>query len=63
MDSWSKGLGFESWQEWRENVLVQGQPSVLTLMSVSILRIFFLLGKPSVLTCHVGICSTPVLPQ
>ena len=57
MDLWSKGLRFESWQEWRENVLLQGQPSVLTLMSVSILRIFFLVGKPSVLT--VMLVSVP----
>ena len=34
-DSWSKGRGFESLQEQRENVL-QGQLSVLTLISVSV---------------------------
>ena len=32
-----KGLGFESWQEWGENFLLQGQLSVLTLISVSVL--------------------------
>ena len=35
-DSWSKGRGFESLQEQRENVLLQGQLSVLTLISVSV---------------------------
>ena len=34
-DSWSKGRGFESLQERRENFLLQGQLSVLTLISVS----------------------------
>ena len=36
MDSWSKSLGFESRQEQGENFLLQGQLSVLTLISVSI---------------------------
>ena len=35
-DSWSKGRGFESLQEWRENFLLQGQLSVLTVISVSV---------------------------
>ena len=35
-DSWSKGCGFESLQELRENFLLQGQLSVLTLISVSV---------------------------
>ena len=35
-DLWSKGPGFECWQERRENFLLQGQLSVLTLISVSI---------------------------
>ena len=35
-DSWSKGRGFESLQERRENFLLQGQLSVLTLISVSV---------------------------
>ena len=30
LDSWLKGHGFESGQEWWENFLLQGQPSVLT---------------------------------
>ena len=36
LDSWSKGPGFESRQEWRENFLLHGQPFVLTLISVSV---------------------------
>ena len=35
-DSWSKGPGFESRQELREKFLLQGQLSVLTLVSVSV---------------------------
>ena len=35
-DSWSKRRGFESWHELRENFLLQGQLSVLTLISVSV---------------------------
>ena len=35
-DSWSKGLGFESRQDRRENFLLQGQLSVRTLISVSV---------------------------
>ena len=35
-DSWSKGRGFESWQERLENFLLQGQLAVLTLTSVSV---------------------------
>ena len=35
-DSWSKGLGFESWQERRDNFLLCGQLSVPTLISVSV---------------------------
>ena len=35
-DSWLKGCRFESLLEWRENFLLQGQLSVLTLISVSI---------------------------
>ena len=35
-DSWLKGRGFESLQERRENFLLQGQLSVLTLISVSV---------------------------
>ena len=35
-DSWSKGRGFESRQERRKNFLLQGQLSVLTLISVSV---------------------------
>ena len=31
-----KGLGFKPWQERLENVLLQGQLSVLTLVSVSV---------------------------
>ena len=31
-----KGPRFESWQEWQETFLLQGQPSVLTLILVSI---------------------------
>ena len=33
-DSWSKGPGFKPWQEQQENFLLQGQLSVLTLISV-----------------------------
>ena len=35
-DSWLKGRGFESLQERRENFLLQGWLSVLTLISVSV---------------------------
>ena len=35
-DSWLKGRGFESQQERRENYLLQGHLSVLTLISVSV---------------------------
>ena len=35
-DSWSKGRGFEYLHERRENFLLQGQLSVLTLFSVSV---------------------------
>ena len=35
-DSWSKGRGFESLLERRENFLLQGPLSVLTLISVSV---------------------------
>ena len=35
-DSWLKGRGFESLQERRENFLLQGRLSVLTLISVSV---------------------------
>ena len=35
-DSWLKGRGFESLQERRENFLLQGLLSVLTLLSVSV---------------------------
>ena len=35
-DSWSKGLLFESRQERRENCFLQGQPSVLTVISVTV---------------------------
>ena len=35
-DSWSKGPGFESRQERRENFLLLCQLSVLTLISVSV---------------------------
>ena len=35
-DTWSKGRGFESRQERRKNFLLQGQRSVLTLISVSV---------------------------
>ena len=35
-DSWMKGRGFVSLQEPRENFLLQGQLSVLTLLSVSV---------------------------
>ena len=35
-ESWLKGRGFESLQERRENFLLRGQLSVLTLISVSI---------------------------
>ena len=35
-DSWSKGRGFESRQERRENFLLRGQLSVLALISVSV---------------------------
>ena len=35
-DSWLKGHGFESQQEQQENFLLQGQLSVLTLISVSV---------------------------
>ena len=35
-DSSSKGLGFESRQERRENFLLQGHLSVLTVISVSV---------------------------
>ena len=35
-DSWLKGRGFGSLQERRENFLLQGQLSVLTLISVSV---------------------------
>ena len=35
-DSWSRGRGFESLQERWENCLLQGQLSVLTLISVSV---------------------------
>ena len=36
LDSWSKGRRFESLQERQENFLLQGQLSVLTLISVSV---------------------------
>ena len=36
LDSWSKGRWFESLQEQHENFLLQGQLSVLTLISVSV---------------------------
>ena len=36
LDSWSKGCRFESLQEQRDNFLLQGQLSVLTLISVSV---------------------------
>ena len=35
-DSWSKGRGFESLLERRDNFLLQGRLSVLTLISVSV---------------------------
>ena len=35
-DSWLKGHGFESLQERRDNFLIQGRLSVLTLISVSV---------------------------
>ena len=35
-DSWLKGRGFKSLQELRENFLLQGRLSVLTLISVSV---------------------------
>ena len=35
-DSWLKGRGFESLLERRENFLLQGRLSVLTLISVSV---------------------------
>ena len=35
-DSWLKGPGFGSWQEWWENFLLRGQLSVLTLILVSV---------------------------
>ena len=35
-DSWFKGRGFKSLQERRENFVLQGQLSVLTLISVSV---------------------------
>ena len=35
-DSWLKGCGFESLQERRENFLLQGRLSVMTLISVSV---------------------------
>ena len=35
-DSWSKGPGFESWQERWKNFFLQGQLSLLTLISVSV---------------------------
>ena len=34
--AWSRSRGFESWQERRENFLLRGQLSVLTLISVSV---------------------------
>ena len=37
-DSWLKGLGFESLLERRDNFLLQGQLSVLTLILVSVPR-------------------------
>ena len=36
LNSWLKGRGFESLQEWWEDILLQGQLSVLTLISVSV---------------------------
>ena len=36
LDSWSKGPGFKSPHEWWENFVLQGQLSVLILISVSI---------------------------
>ena len=36
LNSWSKGLGFESRQKRQDNCLLQGQLSVLTLISVSV---------------------------
>ena len=36
LDLWSKGRGFKSLQEWRENFLLWGQISVLTLILVSV---------------------------
>ena len=36
VEPWSNGLGLESRQERRENFVLQGQLSVLTLMSVSV---------------------------
>ena len=35
-DLWLKDLRFKSWQEWRENLLLQGQLFVPTLISVSV---------------------------
>ena len=37
LGSWLKGRGFESPQERRENFLLHGQVSVLTLISVSVI--------------------------
>ena len=36
LDSLLKGRGFESLQEWRENFLLHGRPSVLILIPVSV---------------------------
>ena len=40
-DSWLKGRGFKSLQEQQENFVFQGQPSVLTLISVSIPPLYY----------------------
>ena len=32
LDAWSKGCEFRSWQDWRENFLLQGELCVLTLI-------------------------------
>ena len=44
--SWSKGLRYESLQEWWDNCLLQGQLSVLTLVSVSIPHPSYRSGTP-----------------
>ena len=53
-DSWSKGFKFKTLQERWENFLLQGQLSVLTLVSVSVAQWCYcttILGLPGTFSC------------